>query len=53
MTPLVISNKGIQGIMQIVQFIEYSELLIKSVRETVQNEKIEEKMDIVLFYYVN
>ena len=53
MTPLVISNKGMQEIMQIVQFIAYFELLIKRVRETVQNEKIEEKMDIFLLYYVD
>ena len=43
MTALIISNEEMDGIMKIIKSLEESDLLIKGVRETIQNEAKERK----------
>ena len=42
-TTLIISNDEMEGIIEIVKFLEGSGLLLKGVSETIQNEAKEEK----------
>ena len=49
-TTLVFSNEEIDDIIKIVKSIEYADLLIKGICETVENESKEEKK--ITFRYV-
>ena len=49
-TTLVFSNEEIDDIIKIVKSIEYADLLIKGICETVENESKEEKN--ITFRYV-
>ena len=46
-TTLIISNEGMNNIMEIVKSLEETGLLIKGVRETTQNEAIEQKREFI------
>ena len=47
---LIILNDEMKDIFKIVKSIEYSGLLLKGVRETVQNEAREKKEDFLACY---
>ena len=49
-TTLIISNKKINYIMKIVKSLEESDLLIKSVSQTIKNEAKEKKEDFLVCY---
>ena len=46
-TKLIISNEGMNNIMEIVKSLEETGLLIKGARETTQNEAIEQKREFL------
>ena len=46
-TTLIISNEGMNNIMEIVKSLEETGLLIKGARETTQNEAIEQKREFL------
>ena len=49
-TTLIIMNDEMKDIFKIVKSLEYSGLLLKGVRETVQNEAREKKEDFLACY---
>ena len=49
-TTLIISNKDMENLIKIVKSLEDSELLLKGVTESVQNEVKEQKEDFLICY---
>ena len=49
-TTLIISNKDMEDLIKIVKSLEDSELLLKGVTESVQNEVKEQKEDFLICY---
>ena len=53
MTALIISNKEMADIIKIVNSFEESDLFIKSVNETIENEAKEQKSGFLTLSYVS